>query len=125
MVTPQARQLVVLWSWVAYKDPPKHYEDLADSIVRHLKAATQAAEGEELHPTGRFWLFRKEPPLEHAMSSLDAAEAASQHRSPVYVLSEMPCMLNDLLQRHLLRPTLADRSYRPTRNYCHINLQGS
>jgi hypothetical protein len=101
----RARELEALWTWVVCKDPPEHYQDLADGILQHLQAARQAAEGKELHPKKwfhRFWLVRKGSRLERAMSNLDAAEGLLLNiASPGYVLGQMPCLLNDV-QRHLL-----------------------
>lgn len=92
----RARELEALWTWVVCKDPPEHYEDVADGILQHLHAAREAAEGKELHPKRwfqRFWLFRKGSRLERAMSNLDAAEALLLNiASPGYVLGQMPCL---------------------------------
>jgi hypothetical protein len=46
----RARELQALWTWVVCKDPPEHYEDLAEGILEHLEAAREAAEGKRLHP---------------------------------------------------------------------------
>jgi hypothetical protein len=101
----RARELEALWTWVVCKDPPEHYEDLANGILQHLHAAREAAEGKELHPKRwfqRLWLFRKGSRLERAMSNLDAAEGLLLNiASPGYVLGQMPGLLNDV-QRHLI-----------------------
>jgi hypothetical protein len=110
----RARELQALWTWVVCKDPPEHYEDLAEGILEHLEAAREAAEGKRLHPKRwfrRFWLFRKGSRLERAMSNSTQQRLcfSTSRRQAMYLVRCPACSMtcNGISFRRLL----ADRNW--------------
>jgi hypothetical protein len=98
----RAKELESLCAWVLVNHPRDNSEVLANSILRHLEAARQAAEAARLEPRRRFRVFRNGPLIERAMSNLDAAEAQLLNfASPDYVLGQLPCLLRHV-QCHLV-----------------------
>jgi hypothetical protein len=90
----RAKELESLCAWVLVNHPRDNSEVLANSILRHLEAARQAAEAARLEPRRRFRVFRNGPLIERAMSYLVAAEAQLLNfASPDYVLGQLPCLL--------------------------------
>jgi hypothetical protein len=80
------------------EDARKNDQVLVDAVHRHLAAARQAARGQPLDPNKRRILveriFRAGPPMERAVTNLDAAEAQLLNFAPAsYILDQMPDLL--------------------------------
>jgi hypothetical protein len=91
----RATELEALFAWMSTKTavPP----ELARATSVHLQATRDAA----TRPKLGFWRVRSGPPIERAISNLDAVEAyLLQIAPPDYLLGQMPCLVNQV-RRHL------------------------
>jgi hypothetical protein len=99
----RAKELESLCAWMVSQSRLGNCSILANSVSRHIMAATEAAEAAELRPPQRWRLphFRSASLRERSMSNLDAAEAQILNFAPAeYVLGQMPGLLRHV-QDHL------------------------
>lgn len=99
----RAQELLTLSTLLTKGYPDSDREALLNAVTEHLDAARQVAAPAEAVPRRRRPWFRDGPPLERAISNLDAAEAHLVNLAPAdYVLGQMPSILAHV-QCHLLR----------------------